>query len=157
MTDEEKKEKLENFHEWITFTDDRVYAWMKELSDDVRSRLDWGVDSLDVLERYILDNYTREALRDERNKAAIDAIASYMGETMRRNLPNGKWRIELDDERNLHFNVPTVTTVPMAGAPISPFGIMLRVFHVNSGGVLRRIFDGTVSVYRDNYGVSDRS
>jgi hypothetical protein len=147
MTKKEKEEKLENFKTWITFIDDRVNDWKKEIPEDIVKQLDWSLESLHEVERYILNNYTREHILNQENKKAIDALASYIGETFRLHLPNARWNLELDDKRNIDFNTPTIVTNPPAGAPISPFPMILRILNDKSGGVLRRIFEGTMSVY----------
>ncbi|HYF67413.1 MAG TPA: hypothetical protein VD884_04720 [Ohtaekwangia sp.] len=147
MTKKEKEEKLENFKTWVTFIDDRVNNWKKEIPEDIANQFDWSLKSLPQVERYILSHYTRERVANIENKKDIDAIASYIGETFRLHLPNARWSLEIDDKRNIDYNIPTVVTTPLAGAPISPFSMILRVLNDKSGDVLRRIFEGTMSVY----------
>lgn len=147
MTKKEKEEKLENFKKWVTFIDDRVNDWKKGISDDTAKEFNWSLESLQKAEHYILNYYTREGVLNQSNKKAIDALASYIGETFRLHLPNARWNLELDDKRNIDFNTPTVVTTPLAGAPISPFPMILRVLNDKSGNVLQRIFEGTMSVY----------
>jgi len=108
MTKKEKEEKLENFRTWVTFIDDRVNDWKKKLPEDIAKQFDWSLKSLDQMEQYILSNYTCENVLLQENKEAIDAMASYIGETFRLNLPNARWNLELDDKRNIDFNIPTV-------------------------------------------------
>jgi transcription termination factor NusB len=106
MTKKEKEEKLENFRTWVAFIDDRVNDWRKKLPENIAKQFDWSLKSLDRMEQYILSNYTHENVLLQENKEAIDAMASYIGETFRLNLPNAKWYIELDDEKNIFFNKP---------------------------------------------------
>ena len=147
MTKKEKEEKLENFQTWVTFIDDRVNDWKKKLPENIAKQFDWSLKSLDEIEQYILSNYTRENVLLQENKEAIDAMASYIGETFRLNLPNARWNLELDDKRNIDFNVPTVVTIPQAGAPINPFPMILLILNDKSGSILKEIFEGTKSVY----------
>lgn len=147
MTKREKEEKLENFKTWVTFIDDRVNDWKKEVSGKTVQKLDWSLASLTEVEDYIIKQYRREDILNQENKTAVDAIASYIGETFRLNLPNARWNLELDDKRNVDFNVPTVITNPPAGAPINPFVMILRVLHDKSGRVLLDLFEGKMSIY----------
>jgi len=60
------------------------------------------------------------------------------------NLPNAKWYIELDDEKNIFFNKPTIIT--QIGAPISPFNLVMRIINDQSGSVLMRLYEGKKNV-----------
>ena len=127
MTKKEKEDKLENFKTWVTFIDDRVNDWKKEIPEEIAKQFDWRLESLHHVEHYLLNHYTRERVLDKENKKAIDALASYIGETFRLHLPHARWNLELKDRRNIDFNTPTVVTTPPAGAPISPFPMILLV------------------------------
>jgi hypothetical protein len=149
MTKKEKEEKRVNFLDWVTFIEDRVNQWKKHLPRELSEKLDWSIDSFSTLERFVLENYTIEQFRDPANKDAVDALASYIGETYRLNLPNAKWEIELDEESDINFNAPAVTTVPPAGVPINPFPLVFRIINNKSGDILKRIFEGTVAIYNE--------
>jgi hypothetical protein len=141
MNEKDKQEKKDNFMEWVTFIDDRVEKWKRNIPNGLSQELNWKVESLDKLENYILKKFTKEKIISAENKEEVDAMASYIGETFRVNLPNAKWSIELDDERNIFFNKPTIVT-PTPGAAISPFNLLLRIFNENTGKLLLKIYSG---------------
>ena len=88
MTEEEKNIKRENFIEWTTFIEDRVNEWATTISENVANSLDYSSESLKVIESYILTNFDKDTVTDTKNKKVVDAVVSYYGEALRRNLPN---------------------------------------------------------------------
>jgi hypothetical protein len=140
MNGHTKDEKSENFIEWVTFIDDRVEKWKRNITKKLANELNWKVDSLEKIERYILENFTKESIIKSESKGAVDAMASYIGETFRLNLPNAKWFIELDDEHNIYYNKPTIVT--QVGSAISPFNLVLRILNDGTGKVLMKVYSG---------------
>ncbi len=134
MTEEEKNIKKENFIEWTTFTEDRVDEWSVNAPKEIVEALNYNPESLKVVEKYILDNYDKEALSVPENKTAIDALISYYAETFRRNLPNSIWYIELEDEDSIDFNLPCIKT--SIGTLINPYYLFKRVIAKNKGTFL---------------------
>jgi hypothetical protein len=139
MTESEKAEKRENFDAWITFIDDRVDAWKNTAPDDIKNHLNWSAESLQKIEDYLVKNYTLENVGDPQNKATIDALASYIGETIRLNLPESKWKIELSDANDIYFNLPVVKV--LIGAPFSPFTLIKNVLYEKAGNLLMDLFE----------------
>jgi len=138
MTEEEKNIKRENFIEWTTFIEDRVDEWAKNIPEDITSLLDYSPESLNVIEAYILSNFDKDSVSDIKNKNAVDAVISYYGETLRRNLPESTWFLDLEDESNIYFNLPSIKT-PVA-FPISPYSLIKRIINKNSGTFLRDFY-----------------
>jgi hypothetical protein len=138
MTEEEKSIKRENFIEWTTFIEDRVDAWSVNIPKQVAELLDYSSESLKVIESYILSNFSLEFVSDEKNKLETDAVISYYGETLRRNLPNSTWYLDLDDESNIDFNLPSIRT-PIA-SPISPYLLIKRIINKNKGTFLYDLY-----------------
>jgi len=134
MTQEEKEIKQETFIEWTTFIEDRVNEWSTTAPKEIVKNLDYSPESLKVIEQYILSKYTKETLGNSENKIEIDALVSYYGETLRRNIPNSIWHIELDDETSVDFNTPSVK------APIGPqlglYYLLKRLVVKNKGTFL---------------------
>lgn len=134
MTQEEKEIKQETFIEWTTFIEDRVNEWSTSAPKEIVKTLDYSPESLKVIEQYILSKYTKETLGNSKNKIEIDALVSYYGETLRRNIPNSIWHIELDDENSVDFNTPSVK------APIGPqlglYYLLKRLVAKNKGTFL---------------------
>ncbi len=76
------------------------------------------------------------------NKIEIDALVSYYGETMRRNIPNSIWYIELDDETDAYYNSPAVK--PPTGLHIGLYYIQKRVVHKKTGAFLHNRYIKTI-------------
>ena len=138
MNQEEKIIKKENFVQWVTFLEDRIDQWKSSLPLELREVLDYGPHSLSEIESYILSNFSLENFNQVENKAIVDAIVSYFGETLRRNLPDSVWDIELEDESSINFNLPCVKT--QVGFPINPYGLLRRIIKKNSGDFLKAFY-----------------
>ncbi|EGV43084.1 hypothetical protein BZARG_3069 [Bizionia argentinensis JUB59] len=134
MKETERNIKKENFIEWTTFIEDRVNNWTLNAPKKLVDVLDYSPESLKVIEKYILENYTRETLGKPENKSTIDAIISYYSEVFMRNLPNSIWHIELEDENSVDFNLPCIKT-PI-GTLVNPYYLIKRVMAKNKGTFL---------------------
>lgn len=138
MTEEEKEDKKAVFMEWTTFIEDRVNSWLESANPEIREYLDYSPESLERVEQYLLNNYHKETLAMQENKIPIDALVSYYGETLRRNIPGSTWYIELDDDTSVDFSSPAVR------APIGPllglYWLLKRVFAKNSGDFLYSLY-----------------
>ncbi|MCT4613898.1 MAG: hypothetical protein N4A49_03370 [Marinifilaceae bacterium] len=134
MTEEEKNKAKEIFDEWTTFIEDRVNEWFTSAPQEITNALDYSPESLKIVEKYILANYSRASLTNPKNKKSIDALVSYYSETFRRNLPNSIWYIELEDEGSIDFNSPCIKT-PI-GTVIPLFYLIKRVIAKNKGTFL---------------------
>ncbi len=138
MTEEEKNIKRENFIEWTTFIEDRVNEWGGTISENVADALDYSPESLKVIESYILSNFDKNSVTDTKNTKAVDAVVSYYGETLRRNLPNSTWFLDLEDEGNIYFNLPCIKT--LVGFPISPYSLIKRLIAKKTGTFLYDLY-----------------
>lgn len=69
--------------------------------------LDYTIDSLDDLERWILDHYSnaQELVADSKT---LDRLCIYIGETWRKYL-GGKWVIDLENKKNVYYSMPALT------------------------------------------------
>lgn len=134
MTEEEKLEAEEIFIEWTTFIEDRVDEWSVNVPKEIAESLDYSPESLKDVEKYILANYNKDSLNNQENKIPIDALISYYSETLRRNLPNSYWHIELDDDSSIGFNSPCLKT-PI-GTVIPLYFLFKRVLAKNKGTFL---------------------
>lgn len=134
MTKEDKIEAKEIFDEWTTFIEDRVDAWSANAPEEIVKYLDYSPESLKEIEKYILSKYNKENLSDPENKIEIDALVSYYGETLRRNIPNSIWHIELDDETDAFYKSPAVK--PQIGLHIGLYYFLKRLVAKNKGTFL---------------------
>ncbi|MFN8437345.1 MAG: hypothetical protein U0V72_06840 [Cytophagales bacterium] len=85
----------ESFNWWLTIMPDQL-LYLNLFPKEVRNKLDYSIESLDVLEKYIIENYTMEELEDSAFKTMVDICARYIGETYIRNMVDLKWDMERD-------------------------------------------------------------
>jgi hypothetical protein len=144
MDEAEKERRKENFESWITFIPDKVIALKKVLPLEISKNLDYSPSSLDLIEKYLLENYTREDFSKNENKDLLDQLASYLGTTCRRSWQNSFWDIELDDEKQVFFGVPVLKVIELA--PFSPYHTITALFSRNRGNFLSTILESTKNV-----------
>src|SRR6202789_510862 len=63
--------KEDNYTWWLNIMPDEMPR-LSILPKAIRARLDYSLDSLDVIEKYIVSNYTVEELKDRTNRFARD-------------------------------------------------------------------------------------
>jgi hypothetical protein len=78
------------------------------LPNNVSSLLNYDVDSLDIVERYVLNNFNLDTIYYEKNKVALDFFVRYVGKTFFVNIKNLKWFFILDD-KNFYYGEPILT------------------------------------------------
>jgi hypothetical protein len=103
-----KKEKEEQFDWWITCIPDKINALEEKIPPEISVRLDYTVDSLDILERFLLN--TTSLIKIQKDKELWDNCASYIGVVYEKNVPTSKWYIELEDEKDVFYNMPCLKT-----------------------------------------------
>lgn len=100
-----KKEVLEEiFNWWITFIPDKIFALEEKLPENLKDKLDFSVASLEILEKYLLENYTLEGMMQD--EEMWDYCASYIGYTYKKNIFKAEWHIDLNDKNNIFYNMP---------------------------------------------------
>lgn len=104
-----RQENEDQFDWWITCIPDKIIALKKNLPEEISIRLDCSIQSLDVLEKFLLDNFSIDDL--QRDKELWDRCASYVARTYKKNIANSEWYIELDDDKNVFYNKPSLRVV----------------------------------------------
>lgn len=130
-----REERYETFIEWTTFTEDRINTWKKAIPSEISAKLDWSPESLNILEKYLIDNYTLEDQKDKEKRSSLDAIISYVGDTIRKCIPETVWKIDVEDETNIFYNLPYL--VFKLGVPLSPHHLVQDALAEKSGTVIR--------------------
>ena len=110
-----KKEKEDQFEWWITCIPDKIIALKKRVPGSVV--LDNSLSSLNGLEDYLLQNFTLKSIQED--KVMWDSCASYLGQTYRKNVQGAEWYIELENERNVFYNMPSLRTNELYFVPHS--------------------------------------
>lgn len=129
----------DNYTWWLNIMPDEMPR-LSILPKEVRTRLDHSPGSLDVLEAYIRANYTTDEMKDRRNRFARDLFARYIGETLRRNIPELYWAFGTEDDQSPLHGVPVLLTLGQedAVAPMTPTIWVLTLIEKNEEGFLRR-------------------
>ena len=147
-----KAEKRENFEAWIATIDERISDWFQSLSKEEVALFDYSVNSLDEIEKYLINNYSLDDLRDVKNKIPIDAAASYIIKVFSIHWKSHEFKIELDDEKNILFNRPSISTVPEIGMAFSPYQILPSTLNLKRVGGVRKILESKKRQYDEKYG-----
>lgn len=142
MTDD----KREEFEHWLAHMDDALEEFKASLPAEVARKLDYSIESLDVLERLLLDRYDSfEAAQRSGNSKFFDGCARYVGETVRKHV-GGKWNIVLDDKKNAHYGVPRLEGFRVSMSPMAPLHMCKAATDRRKGnyisGVIRNFYKG---------------
>jgi hypothetical protein len=99
---------VEEFEFWVFYMEDVLDDFLDWLPKDVSERLDFSVQSLDVLESWLLSLYpSTEAMLEFGQSEIVDATARYVGKTYRKAI-DGKWDVILDEPDNAYYRFPVL-------------------------------------------------
>src|SRR5215204_607295 len=99
----------DEFEYWLFDLADELDGFFETLPQQVRDQLDFSPESLDVLEKMILDRYPdTESMVTRYELKRVDDYGRYIGETFRRTI-GGRWDINLDDPADILYGLPVVT------------------------------------------------
>jgi hypothetical protein len=89
----------DDFEYWIFNMSEEIEFLLNEVPSEVSNQLDFSVDSLEVLEFWILNQYANpEQMLMKTQTKIVNSIACYIGETFRKNI-GGKWDINFEDQK----------------------------------------------------------
>lgn len=131
--------------------DDRIEDWFVTLGVHIKTKLDYSINSLDEVEKYLIEKFVLNDLKNEINKKEIDAIASYVLKTFKLHWSNSEYVIELEDERNVLFNRPAIITTPKVGMAFSPFQFLSCILNLKRVGALKQMLNYTKNKYIEMY------
>jgi len=100
--------KQEQFEWWITSVDEKISNLKKKLPFEVIESLDKTIDSLDVIENFLIHNCNSTDKKIDFE--LLDQAASYIAAVYKLNLKKSRWFIELDDESSVFYNKPGLQT-----------------------------------------------
>jgi truncated hemoglobin YjbI len=84
----------DDFQYWLAHMDDALEEFFETLPAHVRDRLDYSIDSLDVLEAWLLERYPNpEAALQKSETLRLDGAARYIGETFCKTI-GGYWWVD---------------------------------------------------------------
>lgn len=127
------EERFGRFEEWLGFMPEALENWMKELTPELRKQLDYSIDSLAILEEWLVQEFpdARSALTGE-NFLIGDGAARYVGETFRHNF-GGTWGMDVHDPNSLVFGTPSMRGFPKGGPPIAPLRLVSNALQERTG------------------------
>ncbi len=133
----DKEERQKTFKIWLSELDHRIQEWIIRLDDlKLDLNLDYSEESLQRVESFLLKHYDASALSDKSMNVELDAVVSYIGETMKRLIEGARWKIYLDDDTNLFFGLPCILT-KYSGA-ISIHLLLREILTSRSGDILEK-------------------
>ena len=110
---------------------------MEGLPADLRAELDFSVGSLRSIEGYVLDRYPSVAdIRDPEEAELHDAMAIYVGETIRLRTGGGTWTLPLSDPRDAYYRTPILRGVPGTRSDIAPLTLITAAIDRRRGTYL---------------------
>ena len=128
----------EDFQEWIFFISDKMDEFTDTFAKDNHLILDYTLASLDDVERWILDNYSKikDLLAD---KVTLDRLTIYIGETFRKYI-GGKWFMDLKNKKNAYYSVPVLTDPSYRGEVyLTPMFFATASINKNKGNYISGI------------------
>jgi hypothetical protein len=131
----------EDFNYWVADMDDALDRFMATLPEDIRPKLDFSPQSLDVIEQWLLDRYpSLDVARTSGDSKVFDGVARYLGETFRRNV-GGHWSISFDDPRNVAYGLPVLTGFKGENSALTPLTMATASTDRRTGKYLRGILE----------------
>jgi hypothetical protein len=137
-------EKEEQFEWWVTIMYDRIKELKSELPGSLSDSLDFTVNSLDSLERYLLEHYPFEEIQLEKNKMLLDGLARYVGLTAQKNLKNAYWDMDLKNPENVFYLLPVVMMKDSKSSPLSPYTLVTALFDRKKGNYLSTVINSYI-------------
>ncbi len=115
--------------------DEALAEFSAGLPENVAAKLDYSVDSLDVIEAWLLERYPVNTTSKSPGQAAtLDGAARYIGETFRKAL-GGHWTVDL--KYNAYLGRPLVIEPVQPDLPLCPLSMTTTTTHRRRGDYLR--------------------
>jgi hypothetical protein len=128
--------KEDNYTWWLNIMPDEMPR-LSILPKVIRDRLDYSLDSLDLIEDYIRENYSAEELKEKKNRYARDLFARYIGETFRKNNSELFWSFVSDNEQDEYFGIPVLASIGVGVPPMTPTVWVTELISQREGHFLR--------------------
>ena len=132
----------EDFQEWIFFISDKMDEFTDTFAQENHLILDYTMDSLDDLEKWILEHYA-DAYDLIADAKMLDRLGIYIGETFRKYL-GGKWVIDLKNKKNVYYSMPALMD-PYDKVSTSPLPNATACISRNKGNYISRILVNRIS------------
>ena len=134
-------EEFDQFQAWLMEMDDAISAFRRTLPKSIADKLDFSADSLDALEKLILETYPNvDAAKAPAESRRVDAMARYLGEVFRKHF-GGKWKIDYADKKNAFYGLPQLAGMKGQNVQFCPLTLVTASTHRRSGTFIRKIFE----------------
>jgi hypothetical protein len=141
-------DKQTQFEYWLIDMDDALARFFNSLPENVRTTLNYSIESLDAIEQLILATYKNsdEMLAPEATRM-LDGFARYIGETIRKNI-GGHWGIELADPKYVYHGLPQLTGFAEKSTPECPISLATATAARRKGNYLSTIVRNMAKRYK---------
>ncbi|MGP4717565.1 hypothetical protein ACTXGL_13090 [Psychrobacter sp. T6-6] len=123
MTEKTREERFDLFQYWLMDLSDALNRFIDSKPLCIRDKLDYSIESLDIIENYLLSQYSHNNEIIQEPADILNGYSIYVGETFRKVLrdktdrdPN-TWKIELDDVDYVFYNLPIIKVGAYTGCP----------------------------------------
>lgn len=145
--------------EKLDFDEKNFALWYNSMQDllnninllplEIRKELNYSVKSLNVIELYILNNYSIEDTKNPSYEAAFDLFSRYVGETFIRNLDDVDWEFQNYDKENIYFGKAILNKKNGESfTPDYPYSYCVALIDRKKGNYLSSILNYMISKYR---------
>ena len=93
---------------WLKDIPNILDSFISRMPKEIAEKLDFSMESLDIVEKYLLDKYeNNKQIMFEEPFYILDGYAVYVGETFLRVIDNPiiHWKLELNEE-DVYYNLP---------------------------------------------------
>jgi hypothetical protein len=113
--------ELLKFHMWVTAMDDTIGEFLSTLPEEVRAKLDYSPESLDIVSEQLLKMFpNRNSLLAKNQRKIADGAACYIGKTFRKTL-GGHWGNRYDTQGRPE---PTIEGFNESGSAVAPHALV---------------------------------
>lgn len=139
-------EEEEQFHAWVDEMSDALDEFIGRLPQDVATRLDRSVQSLDILEAWILEQYPDfESIQADADASRTDGAARYVGEVYREKL-GAHWDISFENPKDVNHGLPVIVGFPGQQTPLAPHSLVAVSTDRRTGDYLSTILKNQLAL-----------
>ncbi len=101
-------ENLEDYNWWLTCIPDKIGDLLASLPPAIRQQLNGSLPSVDILENYLLQQFSFDELVRPENHFLLDQLASYLGTIAEKEMSGCHWTINLEDKDDVDYQYPVL-------------------------------------------------
>lgn len=125
-----------DFEYWIFQMDDKLESFLSSLYGDIKTHLDYSIESLKNVEEWLINTYkTPEAVDAMHRAITVDGFCRYIGEVFRKKL-GGHWDMSFQNESNVEAG-PFLTGLNSGENKIYPYQLIKKALQGKSGNLLK--------------------